>query len=532
MLRDHSRAREVRSAPGIKGKIVLTMLAVAFAFAAMIVTNRVALNELKIGGPVHAQINNYKDLIADILPPPEYIVEAYLEATLAMHDPKSEAGREVRLRQLHINYVTRRNYWSQQVIDDGIKSLLVEKSDAQVASFWNVLETELLPALKAGDARTADAAYRKLTTAYTAHRAIIDRVVELANNQSTKTLVLAADTDSIYSKLVWGITGIIALLLVTGAVWVMRQVLSPLAAMATAMGELAAGNLKVAIPSQGRADEIGQFARTLQMFRDSAVEKLRLETDLIYNLAAKETAEKSNRVKSEFLANMSHELRTPLNAIIGFSEMIETEVFGPGLPRYRKYATDIHGAGNHLLSLINDILDLSKAEAGKLDLRLETVDLAGLVQECAHLMRGRAAEVNLRMTLGIGSLPPLLIDRLRIKQVLLNLLSNAIKFTPEGGAVSVKSSCDAAGGVVLCVRDTGIGIAPEMIRSAFEPFRQIDSTLARKFEGTGLGLPLVKMLVELHDGTVTIESALGKGTSVFVSFPPSRCVAVLTARSA
>jgi signal transduction histidine kinase len=292
------------------------------------------------------------------------------------------------------------------------------------------------------------------------------------------------------------------------------------------------GHLDREVPFENRPDEIGQFARAIRLFRDSTVEKQRLETELVRNQAAKAAAEESSRLKSEFLANMSHELRTPLNAIIGFSEMIETEVFGPGLPRYRDYAMDIHGAGKHLLSLINDILDISKAEAGKLELHCEPIDIEEVITECARLMRERAAKHGLRITLSIASLPPLLIDRLRIKQVLLNLLSNAIKFTPEGGVVSVEACQDATHRVAVCVCDTGIGIAPEMIPLVFEPFRQVDSALARKFDGTGLGLSLVKTLIELHDGKVVLESSLGKGTSVTISFPGSRCMVASTARSA
>ena len=313
---------------------------------------------------------------------------------------------------------------------------------------------------------------------------------------------------------------------------VMWRVIRPLKRITNTMKVIADGNLKEKIPFENRQDEIGQFAHALQMFRDGAVEKQRLETELIRNLAAKEMADRANRIKSEFLANMSHELRTPLNAIIGFSEMIGTEVLGPGLPRYRDYATDIHGAGKHLLSLINDILDLSKAEAGKLELHAEPVELAGLIQECARLLEGRATEQKLRIALDIAALPPLFVDRLRVKQILLNLLSNAVKFTPEGGVVSVEAGCDTTGGVVVCVRDTGIGIPAEMIPLAFEPFRQIDSALSRKYEGTGLGLPLVKKLIELHEGEVRLESISGKGTSVFISFPASRCIPVPTARSA
>ena len=307
-------------------------------------------------------------------------------------------------------------------------------------------------------------------------------------------------------------------------VYVMLRVIRPLKRITQSMKTVTDGDFQQAVLYTDRQDEIGQFSRAVTMFRDGAAEQMRLKSEMIQNQAAKDLAEEANRTKSEFLANMSHELRTPLNAIIGFSEMITTEVYGPGLPRYRDYATDIHGAGKHLLSLINDILDFSKAEAGKIDLHVEKVDLADLIRESTRLMSERAAQQNLRLTLDIGEVPPLLIDRLRTKQILLNLLSNAIKFTPENGCVTIKTDRDRTGRVFICVRDTGIGIAPGMIALAFEPFRQIDSTLARKSEGTGLGLPLVKKLIELHDGEVTVESTLKVGTAVFIWFPAARCV--------
>jgi two-component system cell cycle sensor histidine kinase PleC len=230
-------------------------------------------------------------------------------------------------------------------------------------------------------------------------------------------------------------------------------------------------------------------------------------------------AKEASNAKSNFLALMSHELRTPLNAIIGFSEVIGGEMFGPiGVERYRGYASDINGAGRHLLALINDILDLSKAEAGKLDLHYEAVDLLKLAQECASLMRDQARQNGLSLTLSLPSLSPVQADRLRVKQMLLNLLSNAIKFTPAGGAVSVKGHLDSHGRVVLAVSDTGIGMDAEAIPTALEPFRQIDSPLARKVEGTGLGLSLVKTLMEGHQGELLIDSAKGKGTTVSLCF--------------
>ena len=310
------------------------------------------------------------------------------------------------------------------------------------------------------------------------------------------------------------------------AIFVSHRVVLPLRGITGSMAKVVEGDLNAQIPFTERRDEIGQFARTLSMFRDGAIKQRRLERELLRSQVAQEAAEASNRVKSEFLANMSHELRTPLNAIIGFSDIIGGEMFGPGDPRYRNYAQDIHGAGKHLLSLINDILDLSKAEAGKMELRAEPQDMEELVKECARLVRGRAEEHDLRLRVSLAPLPTVTIDRLRVKQVFLNLLSNAIKFTPAGGMVSVEAEQDMAGGVTVRVRDTGIGMAPEMIAAAFEPFRQIDSKLARASEGTGLGLPLVRTLVELHGGNVTMESAPNEGTCVSVVFPASRCAAL------
>lgn len=317
---------------------------------------------------------------------------------------------------------------------------------------------------------------------------------------------------------------IAAMVLFTGvgcalAAYVMRRIVWPLKRITKIMEGVAGGDYRQKIPFKERRDEIGQFSRTLQLFRDNVAEKQRLEIDLVRNQAAKETAENSNRLKSEFLANMSHELRTPLNAILGFSEIIKAEVFGPGVPKYREYARDIHGAGDHLLSLINDILDLSKAEAGKLELRREDVDLAKLVKECVRLVRARASERKLKIVVAIEPLPLLEIDRLRIKQVLLNLLSNAIKFTHEGGTITVEAAQASSGTVTVRVRDTGIGIPAHLIPMVFEPFRQVDSTLARKFEGTGLGLSLVRTLMELHSGSVALESVVGEGTTVSVTLP-------------
>jgi signal transduction histidine kinase len=225
------------------------------------------------------------------------------------------------------------------------------------------------------------------------------------------------------------------------------------------------------------------------------------------------------------MANMSHELRTPLNAIIGFSEVIRDALVGPVAARYKDYARDIHSSGRHLLGLINDVLDLSKVELGRLELHEEPLELGKIVHDCQRLMADRARAGNLELDIDLpADLPLLLGDELRLRQIVLNLLSNAIKFTPAGGRITLSGGISPAGGIALAVTDTGIGMKPEEIPIALEPFRQIDSALNRRYGGTGLGLPLARTLAELHEGMLDISSALGEGTTVTVTLPAARVI--------
>jgi signal transduction histidine kinase len=241
--------------------------------------------------------------------------------------------------------------------------------------------------------------------------------------------------------------------------------------------------------------------------------------------AALDVAGQANRSKAAFLASMSHELRTPLNAVIGFSETMLMEVFGPlGSPRYRDYISDINASGTHLLSLINDVLDLSRLDAGQAELQEADFDLADLVGETLRMVSDQAAKARIALSVEIApDLPYLRADRRRIKQILLNLLSNAVKFTPRNGRVRVLAR-QTDTGLVLAVSDTGIGIAPADIPRALERFGQVDSSLARKYQGTGLGLPLSRELAELHGGSLTLESAVDVGTTASVTLPAQRLV--------
>lgn len=238
---------------------------------------------------------------------------------------------------------------------------------------------------------------------------------------------------------------------------------------------------------------------------------------------AKDAAELANRSKTEFLANMSHELRTPLNAVIGFSEIMKDEMFGAiGHHNYLGYVNDIHESGTHLLKVINDLLDLSKVEAGKMAASLEMVDVAKAIKSSLRTVEGRAFECGISITTKIEhALPGMLADERMIKQILMNLLSNAVKFTPEGGKIRVRARVSPGGEIEISVTDTGIGIARADIETVMAPFGQVENILTRKFDGTGLGLPLTRSLVELQGGELRLLSKRGMGTKVTIRLPPA-----------
>ena len=258
------------------------------------------------------------------------------------------------------------------------------------------------------------------------------------------------------------------------------------------------------------------------ILRDTTAQKREEQTLLL----AKKQAEVASRAKSVFLANMSHELRTPLNAIIGFSQVMLQHVHGLlGHPKYEGYVTNILESGEILLNIINDILDMSKIEAGRVELDFTAIAVEEAVDSIVRMLGERAVSARLRLSMKIApNLPQLRADERMVKQILLNLVSNAIKFTPEGGEIVIAARMQPNGDLTLSVRDTGIGMAAEDIPKALEPFGQVNGAHARRYTGTGLGLALVKSMIELHGGALTIDSGEKLGTTATINFPAALVV--------
>jgi signal transduction histidine kinase len=339
----------------------------------------------------------------------------------------------------------------------------------------------------------------------------LERVTNQLVNRAEADMVASIEAgESAYRTSRWTVLGFavgsigLALLLGYAISW---SLIEPVKRINMSLREIAAGDFSKRVTVVNR-DELGDLAANLNRMDD---ELGRLYTQL----------ETANRHKSEFLANMSHELRTPLNAVLGFSEILLQRMFGPLNEKQEEYLRDIRESGAHLLSLINDILDLSKIEAGRMELEVKDFDLPQAVSDAMILVRERAMRRELALDVAIDAgVATVRADERKIKQVLLNLLSNAIKFTPEGGRITVRAT-QGNGCVQVSVRDTGIGIAPEDQGVIFEEFRQVGSSAAKQ-EGTGLGLALCRKFIELHGGTIWLSSEVGKGSAFTFALPVTR----------
>jgi signal transduction histidine kinase len=356
-----------------------------------------------------------------------------------------------------------------------------------------------------------------------------ERLIELIRrevDQTTKKMQGAEGlADALYRRTVglliaWSVGGLFCAMLMV--IWITRRlILRPLTTITDAMGRLSRGDLEIEIDEVERRDEIGILARALKVFREHSLALRQREIEL---RTARDAAINADRSKSEFLANMSHELRTPLNAVIGFAEMMRDEVFGElGNDRYRSYAADIHGSGSHLLAIINDILDLAKIDAGSMQLREQEIDLVSLCKAALTIVWPRALQAGITIDMsGVPEDCALWADERLLKQALLNLLANAVKFSHPNGKVRITATLAREGSIEIRVVDTGIGMRAEDIPLVLKPFVQIDGSLQRRYEGTGLGLPLTKSIVGIHGGELAIESAPGVGTTVTVRLPADR----------
>jgi len=306
-----------------------------------------------------------------------------------------------------------------------------------------------------------------------------------------------------------------------GATLIVRRVARPLEALASAAQRIAAGNyVGPAVPATGR-DEIGHLAQAIGDMTHAIAER---ETALTGAMEAVELARveavRANETKSQFLANMSHELRTPLNAIVGFSEMLEQQVLGPiGTPRYLEYARDIHASGEHLRGLFERMLDLAQAESSNLSLSREPLAAGALVREAVEMHRGLARRGRVFVVLAPSCDSAQIVgDRTKLRQAFANVIHNAVKFSPPGGSVTV-TSLTQAGNITVRISDTGAGIDPALLRTVLRPFHRLRSALDGHFQGAGLGLAFASMIVEMHGGTMSVESGAGEGTTVTIALP-------------
>jgi len=466
----------------------------------------------------------------------------FIDATLRISDAawalRQEAGRE-------------RSFIQTAVIDNKVPSLASLEYMAQLKGMalahWSTVEAlaqrSTMPApIKQAVARAKDVyiahqvALRDhlLDTLTQGHKLAMtgDQWIELSDHGLSAILAIANTALSLCGERARALAAdaqrsfidaialmLLSLALASGAVVVIAwRVIRPIKAITGSLNDRG----DAAVPCEDRQDEIGAFARALKAFRAGAAERERLKSEILEQRSAKEAADAANRIKSSFLANMSHELRTPLNAILGFSEVLQSELFGPlGHERYKEYADYVHKSGAHLLDLINDVLDMSKIDAGRMELKESIFSVTDLVDEAVMMVKDKARGHCDLVVQTAARLPAIGADKRLIKQVLLNLLSNAIKFTPDGGKVTVTAEEDGEG-IVLKVTDTGIGMDEQELATAFSPYGQVDSKIARTHQGTGLGLPISRSLAELHGGTLTGESRKGAGTTLILRLPASR----------
>ncbi len=495
---------------------------------AVIFASNYALSQLKVGGPIYDRIILGNDLVADILPPPEYVIEAYLEATLALQDPSSFAVHRDRLVRLKEHYDARHNFWATSNLDPAIKIKLVEKSHRDVQRFWTLVEQSFLPALAKADTAAAANSYADITAAYTAHRAVIEEIVKQTNDDNAATEADATSRVRFFTWVLWGISAFVFVIVGAGIAGVAKGVIRPIIKMTGVMQRLAGGELDSEIPSLGRKDEVGAMADAVHVFKENALrvraieEELRKEREHLEELVTLRTAdltkanerlEATNRELEAFSYSISHDLRVPVRAIDGFSRILLEDYSGKLDAEGQRVLNVVRDSTVRMAGLIDDILAFSGI--GRSELISARIDMDGLVR---HLLREfEPAVAGRKLTFDIKPLAPAQGDAAMIRQVWTNLIDNAVKFTaPRPDAFIEIGSTAGEEETTYYVKDNGAGFDMHYAGKLFGAFQRLHGS---EFAGAGIGLAIVKRIVARHGGRVWAKGKVNEGATFYFSLP-------------
>ncbi len=517
-------------------RIRITISRAIFAFGTLMVVGLVAvifasnyaLSQLKVGGPIYNRIVLGNDLVSDILPPPEYVIEAYLEATLALHDPSSLAVHRDRLVQLKKDYDDRRNFWTKSDLDPAIKIKLVEKSHRDVKRFWTLVEQSFLPALAMADTAAATKSYADITAAYTAHRAVIEDIVKQTNDDNAATEAEAASRVEFFTRVLWGISAFVFVIVGAEIAGVAKGIIHPIIKMTGVMQRLAGGELDSEIPSLGREDEVGAMADAVQVFKENAVrvraieKELRREHERLEELVALRTAdltktnerlEATNKELEAFSYSISHDLRVPIRAIDGFSRILLEDYSGKIDTEGQRLLNVVRDSTVKLAALIDDILAFSGI--GRSELIPARIDMDGAVRGVLNELSPAAA--GRKLTFHLNPLAPARGDAAMIRRVWTNLIDNAIKFTAlkPDAVIEIGSTSDREE-TIYYVKDNGAGFDMQYADKLFGAFERLHGS---EFAGAGIGLAIVKRIVARHGGRVWAEGKVNEGATFYFALP-------------